>query len=66
MTYFIIAAALILISLVATFAVGFSKTNQSEGDQYTKNSRSKLLKMTYYNVIFSIVLVALLLIYLVQ
>jgi Na+/H+ antiporter NhaC len=64
MIYYIIFSVLGAASLIATFAIGFSKQNQSEDDQYTQKTKKNIWNLSYLNILFFIVLVIGLIVYL--
>ncbi|MGO4268602.1 hypothetical protein AB4Z22_01960 [Paenibacillus sp. TAF58] len=64
MLSFIFIAAISLISILATFAVGFSKRNQNEDDQYTKKTKNNMFRLTLLNVMCVVILVVVLVVYL--
>ncbi|KRF04165.1 hypothetical protein ASG89_22570 [Paenibacillus sp. Soil766] len=65
MISFIFIAVISLISIIATFAVGFSKGNQTEDDQYMKDTKNNMFRLTLLNVLYVVILVVVLVVYLI-
>lgn len=64
MVSYIMIASISLISILATFAVGFSKENQNEDDQYSKKTKNNMFRLTLLNALYVVILVVVLVVYL--
>jgi SNF family Na+-dependent transporter len=49
--YFIILAIIGIVSIAATFMIGNSQTNKEESNQYSKQSKGNILRLSYLNII---------------
>ncbi|MDR6878798.1 small-conductance mechanosensitive channel [Bacillus sp. 3255] len=63
MLSYIFIAAIAFIGLLATFAVGISKANQTEGSQYSNKTKGNILRLTLLNALYVVILVVVFLVY---
>lgn len=63
MLSFIFIAAIAVIGLVATFAVGISKANQNESSQYSNKTKGNIIRLTLLNALYVVILVVIFLVY---
>lgn len=64
--YYVILAAIGVISIVATLIVGNAQSNREESDQYTKQTKGNILRLSYLNVISLVVWIVIMIVYLVM
>lgn len=60
---YIFIAVIAIIGLVATIAVGISKSNQREDGQYSKKTKGNIVRLTLLNALYVVILVVIFLVY---
>ncbi|MBP1154547.1 MULTISPECIES: hypothetical protein [unclassified Paenibacillus] len=64
MIYYILIILIGIIAAVATFIVGNSQQNREEGGNYGKQTKGNILRLSYLNIISTVIWVVVLLFYL--